>query len=59
MEDARFNIEVFPSYDVVQIEKGGKVLYWNICKAFETDDPELMNGYKHIFEDTEKGKNNG
>ena len=50
MEDARFGYD-FPSEDVVQIDKDGKPLYWNVCKQFETDNTEIMASYKALFED--------
>ncbi len=50
MEDARLDISLFPSNEVVQINENGKVKYWHICKAFETDDANLMSAYKWIFE---------
>ena len=56
MEDARFG-SPFPSEDIVKIVENGKIVNWNICKSFETDDKGLMKAYKKLFADhpTEKG----
>lgn len=51
MENARFDVSLFPCDDVVQIEKDGEVEYWNICKQFETDDTELMESYSNLFKE--------
>ena len=55
MEDARFGYD-FPSNEVVQINKDGKPLYWNVCKQFETDDAKIMTKYKALFEDNAEPK---
>ena len=55
MEDARFGSD-FPSDDIVQIERDGKPFCWNACKQFETDDTEVMEKYKSLFEDSEPPK---
>lgn len=54
LEVARFNTNLYPSGDIVQIERNGRVEYWNICKNFETDDAELMERYKALFDDSEQ-----
>ncbi len=54
LEDARFGYD-FPSDDIVQIIKNGKVKYWHVCKHFETDDARLMGLYKRLFEDGQEG----
>ena len=56
MEDARLG-NPFPSDDIVKIVENGKIVNWNVCKAFETDDKNLMKAYKKLFADhpTEKG----
>ena len=56
MEDARFG-EPFPSEDIVRIIEDGETKYWNVCKAFETDDADLMKSFQALFDDhpTEKG----
>jgi len=56
MEDARFDVSRFPSKEIVRIEEDGEVKYWNACKAFETDDADLMGAYKRLFNG---GKENG
>lgn len=50
MENARFDRELYPCNDVVQIEKNGEVMYWNVCKHFESSDKQLMKQYKMLFE---------
>ena len=56
MEDARFG-EPFPSEDIVRIIEDGETKYWNVCKAFETDDADLTKSFQVLFDDhpTEKG----
>ena len=56
MEDARFG-SPFPSEDIVRIIEDGETKYWNVCKAFETDDADLMKSFQALFDDhpTEKG----
>lgn len=56
MEDARFG-KPFPSEDIVRIIEEGETKYWNVCKAFETDDTDLMKSFQALFDDhpTEKG----
>ena len=49
MEDARFGYD-FPSKDILQLEENGKVEYWHICKAFDSDDADLMKAYKRLFD---------
>ena len=56
MEDARFGYD-FPSEDIVRIIENGETKYWNVCKAFETDDADIMKSFQELFTDhqTEKG----
>ena len=51
LEDARFDLSVFPCNDVVRIVKDGEVVNWNICRAFETDNLDLAKQYKQLFAD--------
>lgn len=53
LENARFDLNVFPCEDVLQIEKDGHIPIWHACKSFETDDESVMTAYKKLFEDTE------
>ena len=53
MEDARFG-EPFPSEDIVRIIEYGETKYWNVCKAFETDDADLMKSFQELFSDMRK-----
>lgn len=55
MEDARFGYD-FPSNDIVKIIEDGEVLYWNVCKAFETDDKDLMESFQKLFTDEKGGE---
>ena len=50
MENARLVQGVFPSNDVVSIYENGKIKYFNVCKCFESDNADLMEAYKKIFE---------
>ncbi len=50
MENARFDLSLFPCNDVVQTEENGKVEHWHICTRFESDDAEIMEKYKELFE---------
>lgn len=50
MEDARFGYD-FPSEDIVRIIEDGETKYWNVCKAFETDDANLMKSFQALFDD--------
>ena len=50
MEDARYTYD-FPSEDIVRIIEDGETKYWNVCKAFETDDEDLMKSFQALFED--------
>ena len=50
MENARFVQGVFPSNDVVSIYENGKIKYFNVCKRFESDNANLMEAYKKLFE---------
>lgn len=60
MENARFDTKLFPCNDIVQIRENGKVEYWHVCKAFETDDANSMKKFNKLFEGTTKdGVNNG
>lgn len=49
MEDARFDISLFPRNDIVMLEENGEVLRWNICTKFESDDFDLMEKYRSLF----------
>ena len=51
MENARFDLNVFPCEDVVQIEKDGTFPIWHACKHFENDDESVMSAYKKLFEE--------
>ena len=51
MENARFDLNVFPCEDVVQIEKDGTSPIWHACKHFENDDESIMSEYKKLFEE--------
>ena len=53
LENARFDLKVFPCEDVVQIVKNGYA-YWHVCRFFKTDDEHLMIAYRKMFGDTEK-----
>lgn len=55
MENARFG-EPFPSEDIVRIVENGKTTYWNICKAFETDDKDIMRQFRSLLSDHPTGK---
>ena len=50
MEDARFDISLFPRNDIVMLEENGEVLRWNICTKFESDDFDLMEKYRSLFQ---------
>ena len=56
LENARFDLDVFPCDDVVQITKDGYFPIWHACKSFESDDETIMREYKKMFEDTEPPK---
>ena len=58
MENARFEQSLFPCNDVVRIRENGEVKYWNVCKAFETDDADLMMKFNKLFEGIAKEENN-
>ena len=51
MEDARWDLSIFPCDDIVQIEKNGNIVCFNACKHFESDDAELMKKYRKLFEE--------
>lgn len=55
LENARFDLKVFPCEDVVQIVKNGYT-YWHVCRFFKTDNESLMMAYRKMFEDTEAPK---
>ena len=55
MEDARFG-SAFPSEDIVQINRDGKTIYWNVCKSFETDDADIMDAFRALFTDEKGGE---
>ena len=55
IEDARLG-NPFPSEDIVRIVEDGKTTHWNICKAFETDDADLMKSFQELFADTSNRK---
>lgn len=48
-ENARFDISLYPKNDIVKIEKNGKIVYWNVCKSFETDDKEVMERFNDLL----------
>ena len=50
MENAIFDLSVFPSNDVVSVYENGKIKYFNVCKCFESDNADLMAAYKQLFE---------
>ena len=50
MENARFDLSVFPSNDVVSVYENGKIKYFNVCKRFESENTDLMAAYKNLFE---------
>lgn len=51
MEDARWDLSKFPCDDIVQIEKNGNIECFNACKHFESDDAELMEKHRKLFEE--------
>ena len=51
MENARFDLSCFPRNDVVQIERDGEVVRWNICKHFVSDEATITEAYKALFEE--------
>lgn len=52
LEDARFG-EPFPSEDIVIVYEDGKIICWNACTKFESDDKELMKKYKVLMGEAE------
>jgi hypothetical protein len=52
LENARFDLDLFPSNDVVRLlDKDGNVRCWNICKHFTTNDESVMEAYRKLFEE--------
>lgn len=56
MENARFDIDLFPCDDVVMIKEEGKMPLWNVCKHFESIDDDLMKAYQKLFESEVQGE---
>ncbi len=48
-EDARIDIDKFPSEDIVFVEVDGKIKYWNVCKDFDSSDEKLMKWHKMML----------
>jgi len=46
ISEAQFDIEKYPQDDIVEV--GG---YLHVCLHFESDDDEVMQGYKGLFEE--------
>ena len=51
MEDARFDISLFPCNEIVQVYENGEIKHWHVCKKFGTNDVALMSAYKHLIEE--------
>lgn len=51
LENARFDLSLFPCNDVVQIERDGEAVMLSICKHFVSDDARIMEAYKALFEE--------
>ena len=51
MENARFG-GAFPSDKIVRLRgEDGHIKFFGVCMEFQTDDTDLMEAYKRIFED--------
>ncbi|MCL2703869.1 MAG: hypothetical protein FWE91_09720 [Defluviitaleaceae bacterium] len=46
LSEAQFDIEKYPKDDIVEV--GG---YFHVCRHFESDDGEIMEQYKGLFEE--------
>lgn len=53
LENARYDLSLYPSNDVVEIEKDNGIEYAHICKHFENDDADIMERYRKLFEEEE------
>ena len=51
MENARFDLSLFPGDDIVQLEKDGYYPIWHVCKSFESDDAQITEQYRKLFEE--------
>lgn len=51
MENARFDLSLFPCDDIVQLEKDGYYPIWHVCKLFESDDAQITEQYRKLFEE--------